>query len=269
MRKEDTVVFIHGAWVTPMCWRYFAPHFAARGFQTLAPAWPCKERSVADQLESADPRLARTGIPEIVAHFKAIIGKQPQPPILIGHSFGGLIVQILLDQGYGAAGIAMNSIPPRGVAPMRLFSRQSLKKLRTLFKTPFSWRKVLPPPKLDQEEQALRDAQGIETHLVPESGRIFWQLFSSAAAVDFRNHNRPPLLLVACGQDRCVPAEAQRRNHAKYRDSRARTDFAFFRELTHMSIAEPGCETLAAYCAAWAAARITELGVEEPERLSA
>jgi pimeloyl-ACP methyl ester carboxylesterase len=272
MRKKDTVIFIHGAWVTPLCWRYFAPRFAAKGFRTLAPAWPFKERAVADQLAHADPRLANTGIPQIVEHYKAIIREQPQPPILVGHSFGGLIVQILLDRGYGAAGVAISSMPPRGVSPMRLRSLRSLKRLRTLFKTPFSWRKVLPPPELDKEEQARREAQGIQTHLVPESGRIFWQLFSRKAAVDFCNHERAPLLLVGCGKDHCVPAETQQRNFAKYRESRARTDFVFFRELTHMSIAEPGCETLAAYCAAWVDARCAEredVGVQEMERLSA
>ena len=220
-------------------------------------AWPYKERPVADQLANADARLAKIGIPQIVEHYKEIIRRQPQPPILIGHSFGGLIVQILLDQGYGAAGVAISSVPPRGVSPMR-FSVRSLKMLWTFLKTPFSWRRVLPPPEVNQEERARRDAQGVQMHLVPESGRIFWQLFGSAAVVDFCNHERPPLLLVGCGQDRCVPAETQRRNYIEYGGARARTDFVFFGDLTHVSIAEPGCETLAAYCAAWVDARLSE-----------
>lgn len=261
---REPVVFIHGAWVTPLCWRYFAPLFSDRGFHTLAPAWPGKERDIADQLARPDPRLAKVGIPEIVAHYKAIVGRQARPPLLVGHSFGGLIVQILLDQGFGAAGIAINSVPPRGVSPVRNVSLRALMKLRPLIGTPFSWRRVLPPPDPDPEERALRQSQGIDMHLVPESGRIFWQLIGSAARVDFCNHCRPPLLLVGCGQDRRVPAEIQRRNWEKYRASKARTDFGFFPELTHLSIAEPGCEELAAYCAAWAHDRLAESEAAAP-----
>ena len=265
MREQDAILFIHGAWVTPLCWRYFEPLFAARGFRTLAPAWPYKEKPIADQLTHPDARLGRTGIPEIVAHFKRIICGQARPPVLIGHSFGGLIVQILLDQGFAAGGIAINSVPPRGVAPARFLAPNPLRRLRLLFGTPFSWRKALFPPELDADEAALAQANGIQVHLVPESGRIFWQLFSAAARVDFRNGQRAPLLLVAGGKDRCIPAETQRRNREAYRESKARTDFALFPELTHLSIAEPGREALAAYCADWAAACFAERAAREPE----
>ena len=231
--------------------------FRGPGIPNTRAAWPYKERPVADQLANADARLAKIGIPQIVEHYKEIIRRQPQPPILIGHSFGGLIVQILLDQGYGAAGVAISSVPPRACPqcaslcdPSRCCGHFS--KRRSV------GGELLPPPEVNQEERARRDAQGVQMHLVPESGRIFWQLFGSAAVVDFCNHERPPLLLVGCGQDRCVPAETQRRNYIEYGGARARTDFVFFGDLTHVSIAEPGCETLAAYCAAWVDARLSE-----------
>lgn len=248
-RKPDSVaapriLLIHGAWVTPLCWRYFQPILENEGFETLAPPWPFKERAVAEQLLHPDPRLAQTGIPEILEHYKAIIRKEAAEPVLIGHSFGGLIVQLLLDQGYGAAGIAISSLPPRGVSPIRFFSLRSLKLLRGIFRMPFSRRKILAPPE--------PVPCGIETHFVPESGRIFWQLFSRAAQVNFRNGDRAPLLLVACGKDLNVPEETCRRNREMYGLSPARTDFALFPNLSHFSIAEPGREDLAAYCAAWA-----------------
>jgi len=254
----DTVVFIHGAWATPRCWRYFAPLFAERGYRTLMPAWPCKDRPVDDQLAHPDPRLAKVGIPEIVAHYQAIVRRLPKPPVLIGHSFGGLIVQQLLDRGYGAAGIAISSVPPRGVCALSRSPVRAAKKLWALFGSPSSWRGVVHPPQRDADEKALRHAQGIETHLVPESRRIFWQLLTRAAAVDFHNARRPPLLLVGCGKDRCLPVEAQRRNWECYAGAASRTDFALFPELTHMGIAEPGHQALAAYCMAWAEDRQPE-----------
>ena len=259
----DTVILIHGAWVTPRCWRYFAPLFADRGYRTLAPAWPLKGRPVRDQLAHPDPRLAQVGIAEIVAHYRAIIRRQPRPPVLIGHSFGGLIMQLLLDQGYGAAGIAISPVPPRGVPAMGLSAYRAIKKMWKLFGPRSRWRGILPPPERDAEEKALRKAQGIETHLVPESRRIFWQLMTRAAEVDFRNPHRAPLLLVGCGKDRCLPAETQRRNWERYAGSPAPTDFAWFPELTHMSIAEPGHEALAAYCLAWADDRLASAETRE------
>jgi len=191
-----------------------------------------------------------------VAHYQAIIRRQPKPPVLIGHSFGGLIVQLLLDQGYGAAGIAISPVPPRGVRAPAFSPITAAKRLWKLFGSPSRGRSILPPPERDADEKALRKAQGIEVQLVPESRRIFWQLLTRAAEVDFRNAGRAPLLLVGCGKDRCLPVEAQRRNWGCYAGSPAPTDFALFPELTHMSIAEPGHEALAAYCLAWAEDRL-------------
>jgi len=252
----DTVILIHGAWVTPRCWRYFAPIFAQAGYRTLAPAWPCKDRAVAAQLAHPDPRLKQVGIPEILAYHKAVIRSQPKPPVLIGHSFGGLIVQLLLDQGFGAAGIAISSVPPRGVSAVGRAPLEVARKVWKLFAGPSRWHGILPPPKRDADEVALRKAQGIAVRLVPESRRIFWQLLTKAADVDFGSPDRAPLLLVGCGQDRCIPAEIQRRTWERYRLAPARADFALFPELTHMGIAEPGHEALAAYCLAWAQDRL-------------
>ncbi|HLY18210.1 MAG TPA: alpha/beta hydrolase [Bryobacteraceae bacterium] len=255
MKDKDTIVFVHGAFATPLCWRFFAPLLADRGYNTLTPAWPCKGRPPDEQVAHPDPRLARVGIDEIVAHYAAIIRAQPKPPVLIGHSFGGLIVQKLLAQGLGAAGIAISSVPPRGVSPVS-FSLKPLKRVWQIVVAPSRWQPILSPPPPDGAETALRKAQGIEMHLVPESQRIFRQLFGPAGAVDFLKHDRPPLLLVACGKDPCVAPATIRRNHERYRASGARTDFVLFPELTHLSIAEPGCEELAAYSAAWADDRL-------------
>ncbi|MFN7993516.1 MAG: alpha/beta fold hydrolase [Bryobacteraceae bacterium] len=257
----NTVIFVHGAWVTPLCWRYFAPIFADHGYRTLIPAWPLKDWPIADQLSCPDRRLARVGISEIVAHYRSVIERQPEPPLLIGHSFGGLIVQLLLDQGLGVAGIAINSVPPRGVPPLRLSPFETARKVWKLFLAPAGWGGILPPPEPDDAEKELRRRQGIETNLVPESRRIFRQLLTRAATVDYRNALRAPLLLVGGGQDRCVPAELQRRNWRRYAAWPARTDFFEFGDLTHLSIAEPGREALAAYCMGW----IESLEIGEPE----
>ena len=133
-----------------------APLFAEKGYRTLAPAWQCKERPVDEQLADPASRLAEVGIPEIVAHYQAMIRKLPEPQVLIGHSFGGLIVQLLLDQGYGAAGYRDQLLCRRlGCALSR--SVRAVKKLWSLFGGPSSWG-IVPRPERDADERALRRA---------------------------------------------------------------------------------------------------------------
>lgn len=136
---SKTVVFIHGGWVTPACWGPFVSYFAAKGYRCLAPAWPGKDRPV--EAIRADPSpLAGVGIDAIVDHYAGIIRELDEPPILVGHSFGGLFVQLLVDRGLGAAGIAIDSAPPKGIFA---FAPTTLLSLGRILAIPFGWRKVV------------------------------------------------------------------------------------------------------------------------------
>ena len=108
-----TVVFLHGAWMTPACWEPFQGYFEERGYKTLAPAWPGKDRSVEEVRADPSP-LAGLGGEQIIDHYAEIIQAQSEPPILIGHSFGGLFVQVLLSRGLGAAGRGHRLGPAQG-----------------------------------------------------------------------------------------------------------------------------------------------------------
>lgn len=252
------IIFIHGAWVTYRCWDQFKKFFEARGYTTDAPAWPFKDRSVGEQRAHPDPHLARLGITEIIDHYDALIRQESEPPILIGHSFGGLFVQMLLDRGLGAAGIAISSAPPKGVVT---FNFSSAWALRLPLTTPFAWKKVLRWPfkhfqyafvhTLPHAEQKA----AYEAHVVPESGRLFWQgastPFTNIARVRFENGSRAPLLLIAGSEDHIVPAVINRRNYTKQKASGVRTDFKEFPGRTHWIIAEPGWEEVAGFCEEW------------------
>ena len=109
------VIFIHGAFMSAESWDPWRQRFEARGYKTVAPAWPFLDHSVDDLQHAPDPRFGRLGIAEIVDNYAAVIREQGQPPILVGHSFGGLFVQMLLDRGLGAAGVAIDPAPPKGV----------------------------------------------------------------------------------------------------------------------------------------------------------
>jgi pimeloyl-ACP methyl ester carboxylesterase len=266
---SQTAVFIHGGWVTPACWDPFVSYFGARGYRCLAPPWPGKERSV--EAIRADPApLAGLGIGEIVDHYERIIRGLDEPPILIGHSFGGLFVQLLVDRGLGAAGIAIDSAPPKGIFA---FEPTSLVSLGRILVTPFGWRKVVRwsyreyryafvHTMAPDEQRAIWDAQ-----IVPDSGRPFFEAgYSfldrhSPARVDFQNPHRAPLLFVAGEADRAMPPAIVRRQVRAHRASPARTDFRSFPGRTHWIIAQEGWQEVAGACVDW----ITLLPAAEAE----
>src|SRR5690606_1855594 len=110
-------IFIHGAWLTPASWELFRSRYAACGYTCLAPAWPFEDRTVDDLRRAPPTELAALTIGRIVDHYAVLVRQLPEPPLLVGHSFGGLFVQMLLDRGLGTAGVAIAPVPPRGVWP--------------------------------------------------------------------------------------------------------------------------------------------------------
>lgn len=254
-----TIVLLHGAWMTPACWQPFQQYYTQRGYTVLAPAWPGKDRTVAQIRRDPSP-LAGLGGQQIIDHHAALIRALPEPPILIGHSFGGLFVQVLLSRGLGAAGVAIDPAPPRGVIATQ---PSAFRALGSVLANPANRKRVvhwtfeqfryafvhtLP------EDQA---RAAYDTYVTPESGRIFFQVALSALdrrspfTVDFTKPGRAPLLVIAGEDDHIVPASLNRANHRRYRRSPAVTDFRQFPGRTHWIIAQPGWEDVAAYTADW------------------
>src|SRR6476619_6639820 len=108
------LMLIHGAWLSARSWENFADYFGKRGFAVSVPEWPRKHGDVEELRENLD-ELAGLGLTEIVDHYEALIRELDEPPVLVGHSFGGLIVELLLDRGLGRAGVALSPAPPKGI----------------------------------------------------------------------------------------------------------------------------------------------------------
>ncbi len=256
---DRTVVFIHGAWVTPGCWDDFATRFEGAGYLTVAPSWPHDDQPVEELRADPAPELAGVGVGEIVDHYAAIIEGLDRPPVLVGHSFGGLFVQVLLDRGLGSAGIAIDSAPPKGVLPGFSAIRASFPVIRAWR----GWRRVLT---IDPEHfawgfthnlSAEEQREVYERRVIPTPGRPFFQAATgSGTKLDYRNGNRAPLLLIAGDADRTVPASMNRSNFRKYRSSEAVTEFRAFPGRSHWIIAEPGWEEVADVCLDWLEARL-------------
>ena len=258
---STTILFIHGAWLTAACWDDFSPYFQRLGYTTIAPNWPLRDAPVAELRTNSPVELAHLGAEDILAHYEAIIRDQPEPPILVGHSFGGLFVQILLDRGLGAAGVAIDPAAPKGVItpPDAIRSTAGVLKTwgfghkivhMTLEQFQFGFTNGLP---LDVQQVAY------DRYVVPESGHLFAQAIEanlaphSPLAVNFHNATRAPLLLTAGSHDHTVPLSQVEANFHKYHGNPARTDLLTFPDRTHWLIKQEGWQDIAGQIAAWLA----------------
>jgi pimeloyl-ACP methyl ester carboxylesterase len=207
--KSHTVLFVHGMSMTPLCWENWEPFFQKKGYKTMAPPWPEHAVSV-DEQRKRHPYapLAALTLEQVVDHYRKIIRGLDEKPILVGHSMGGLVVQLLLAEGLGAAAVAIDPAPPKGVISLRWSFLKS------------NWPAVSPSTKLDKPTTLSfedfqysrantlpRDLQRAQydRYIVPESMRIWKGPGTQAAVIDYRNP-RPPLLIIAGEKDRIIPA---------------------------------------------------------------
>jgi pimeloyl-ACP methyl ester carboxylesterase len=253
--QSKTVMFIHGAWLTPAAWEPFRALFAARGFETVAPAWPYMEAPIEQLRASPRPELAKLTIGAIVAHYERLVRAMPEPPIVIGHSFGGLFAQILLDRGLGAAGVAIDPVPIRGVLP----TPRALRSAMPVLLGWRSWERVVTMPferfasDFAQTLPEVDRRAAYDRYIVPTPGRLYYQAaLGIGTHVNVDNPHRAPLLLVAGEEDRTIEASMVRATYQKQRRSLATTELRTFPGRSHFLVVEPGWEEIAEHTAAWA-----------------
>jgi pimeloyl-ACP methyl ester carboxylesterase len=255
-----TIVLIPGLWTTALSWEHWVKHYADKGYCVIAPNWPGMDGDI-QQLRRDPSSFANLGLPEVVDHYEQIICELESPPIIIGYGFGGLVTQILLDRGWGAAGVAIASAPVKGIA------RLPLSVLKLAFSVlDNSFRTKTASLTAEQFHRALANSlteteslEAFKRYIVPAPNRVLLQTafanFSprSATTVNFRNDTRAPLLLVAGGRDRVVPRSLVKANFELYRESKAETDYKEYPEQTHFTLLQ---ETkVADYVLGWALCR--------------
>ncbi len=259
VESPKTIVLIHGLWMTALSWEHWVERYEAAGHRVIARSWPGMEGDI-EALRRDDSAIDHLGIEEIVDHYDAIIRELDEPPIIMGHSFGGAFTQVLLDRGLGVAGVAIDAAAVKGILALP-FSQ--LRSGFPILKNPANYgRAVMLAPEEFRyafgntlsEEASLA---AYERYAVPGPGRVLFQgalaNFNPHAAtkVDFRNDDRAPLLLIAGGADHTVPAVIDRQTADHYAKSKAITDYKEFPGRSHWTIAEPGWEEVADYALAW------------------
>jgi pimeloyl-ACP methyl ester carboxylesterase len=247
-----SIVFIHGMYMNPASWEGWMAYFQAKGYHCAAPAWPGRDQPVEMlRKQYPDPRLGKLGLDDVISSLTEYIGSLPEKPILIGHSMGGLIVQILLQRGLAAAGVAIDSAPPMGViSPKWSFLRSNFPHI-----TPFVSQDK--PIEMSFERFQYTFVNGLplaeqqaayEKYVVPESRRVPRQ--SLTARIDFKR-SHPPLLMIAGSADHLIPASLNKTNFARYKDSTSVTVFKEFAGRTHFTIGQKNWEEVADYILSW------------------
>lgn len=259
----NTIVLIHGLWVTPRSWEDWKARYEAKGYRVLTPAYPGFEIEVEALRENHDV-IANLTVPETVAHLAGIIEALPTPPIIMGHSFGGALTQILLARGLGAAGAVIDSAPTEGVRVTPLSQARSLfpalKNPANLHKavgfTKDEWHYAFTNTLSREESDAAH-----ERFAIPAPGNWVWaygllanyQPGHQATWVDY-SVDRAPLLFIGGSEDHIMPPSVNKSNAKHWGKSPALTEYREFEGRGHWTCAEPGWEDVADLALDWTVA---------------
>ncbi len=252
------IVFIHGMWMTPLSWEHWMERYRARGHEVHAPAWPGLEGDI-EELRRDPAPLRGLGVKEIVDHYDAIIRKLDRPPIIIGHSFGGIHAQLLLDRGLGAAGAALGTGAPKGVLTLpfstiraawpALGNPANLKKETPLTLKQFHW---CFTNSLSREESD----KVYERYYIPGAARPFFQAGlanfnpNAVTKVDYKNPDRAPLVLVTGAEDRICPPSVNKANYKHQSKAPSATEHKEYPGRCHFP-GQDGWEEVADFILEW------------------
>jgi pimeloyl-ACP methyl ester carboxylesterase len=269
----DTIVLVHGFWVTPRSWEDWKARYEAAGYRVITPAYPGFEVEV--ESLNADPTpIENVTVPAIIRHLEEVVGATDRPPIIMGHSAGGAFTQILLDHGFGAAAVAINSAPTEGV-PVVPFSQ--IKSTFPVLKNPGNrhravgfdyeqWHYAFTNTFPEDESRRL-----YERYHIPASGRILWDASLANLLpghqdtwVDYHNDNRAPLLFLSGSEDNLMPPSVQRSNVKHYK-SNTITELKEYEGKSHLMPSQEGWEEVADYALEWA---VSHAGDRAPDPMT-
>jgi non-heme chloroperoxidase len=253
------VVFVHGLWLHADSWGPWVERFREAGYAAVAPGWPGDADSV-DETRKQPDRVAGQGIDDVVAHYAGITRGLAAKPVVVGHSFGGLIAQRLLGEDSAAAAVAIDPAPIKGVMSLPLSSlrvasvalRNPANRNRAVALTPEQFRYGFGNALLAQESAEL-----YERWTIPSPGKpLFEAAFAnfsphSPAKVRTDNAARGPLLLTAGGKDHTVPRAVSSATLKLYRKSPAVTDYKEFPDRGHSLCIDRGWQEVADTVLGW------------------
>jgi non-heme chloroperoxidase len=258
-QPRTPVVFVHGLWLHADSWGAWVDLFREQGYEPVAPGWPGDAETAPETREHPE-RVAGQGIDAVTDHFAQIISALPAKPILIGHSFGGMIVQKLLGRGLATAAVAIDAAPIKGVLRLPLSAlrvasialRNPANTKHAVSLTPQQFRYGFGNVLSEEESNEL-----YQRWTIPSPGKPLFEaalaaaMPNSPAKVATDNAQRGPLLLIAGEKDHTVPAAITRSTFKLYQKSRAITDYREFAGRGHSLALDHGWREVADASLSW------------------
>lgn len=245
------IIFIHGMFQNPKSWRKWTDFFAAKGYNCIVPAWPLHAGEPAELRSNPPEGLGDLHLDDIILEIETLVLKHDNP-IVIGHSVGGLIVQLLINRGAAIAGIAIDSVAPNAMLDFDWGFFKNSALITNPFKgnEPFymdeksfhgSFANTLTEEASNMafNEFATHDSRNVLRDCMGESGRLDLEI------------SHPPLLLIAGEKDEIIPNTLSKKNFEAYTDVNSITGFKEFPNRSHYICGEPGWEEVAEYCHNW------------------
>jgi pimeloyl-ACP methyl ester carboxylesterase len=256
--KPDTIVMIHGLWMTPRSWEHWKERYEGRGYTVHTPAWPGFEGEV--EALNADPSpMNDLDAETVIDSYEAFIDDLDSDPIIMGHSLGGAITQVLLNRGLGSVGIGLSAATVKGVRDLPFSTLRAAAPALNPFK------RGEPVPMTEKEFH-----YAFANTMSKEESKPLWERYCVPAAtgvladialanihrnppteVDFAKQGRIPLLFIGLGEDHVLPPKATMHNERKYDDSVSITEYKEFEGRPHFPGA-PGWEEVADFALDWA-----------------
>jgi non-heme chloroperoxidase len=250
---KTPVVFIHGLWLLPSSWVRWAKLFEDAGYTALTPGWPDDPETVAEAKAHPEVFAGKT-VGQVADHFSEVIGRLKKKPAVMGHSFGGLLTQIVAGRGLSAASVAIDPAPFRGVLPLPI---SALRVANAVLHNPLNWNRAVPLT-YDQFRYGFANAVSedeakelYESFSVPTSGAPLFQAATAnlnpwtEAKVDTKNPKRGPLLITSGAKDHTVPPAIAKASFKRQKKNEGVTEFVSFPGRGHALVIDSGWRDVA------------------------
>ncbi|MGW0834068.1 alpha/beta hydrolase [Streptomyces prunicolor] len=251
--ERTPVVFVHGLWLLPSSWDRWAAHFEQAGYAPVSLSWPDDPETVKEANEHPEVMAGKT-VGQVADHLAELIGTLTRKPAIVGHSFGGLLTQILAGRGLSAASVAIDPAPFRGVLPLPI---SALRSSAPILSNPANRNRAVPLT-YDQFRYGFANAVGeeearelYETFAVPAPGA---PLFQAATAnlnpwtevkVDTENPDRGPLLIISGEKDHTVPWSIANASYKKQQHNKGVTEITEIKDRGHALTIDHGWQEVA------------------------
>ena len=251
--ERTPVVFVHGLWLLPSSWDRWAAHFEQAGYAPVSLSWPDDPETVKEANEHPEVMAGKT-VGQVADHLAELIGTLTRKPAIVGHSFGGLLTQILAGRGLSAASVAIDPAPFRGVLPLPI---SALRSSAPVLSNPANRNRAVPLT-YDQFRYGFANAVGeeearelYETYAVPAPGAPLFQAATAnlnpwtEAKVDTENPDRGPLLIISGEKDHTVPWSIANASYKKQQHNKNVTEITEIKDRGHALTIDHGWQEVA------------------------